>query len=89
MSSPLLHLRELEQVDELIGAVAALVLTRSGEFTTTFETTNRVCDRYFADTSDNRATNVAPWPTSQAQQNIKIEDFHETRTSRPLHSSCA
>lgn len=90
MPSPLqLRLKDIEQIDEFIGAVADLLLARSGEFTTTFEMTTRVCDRYFAEASPNRATNVASWPTSKAQQNIKDEEFHETRTSLSMHSSCA
>jgi hypothetical protein len=80
---------ELDNTEEFVCAVAKLVLTSSGQFTSTYELTNQVCDRYFAVASTDRATNVAPWPTSQAQQDIKVEDSHETRTSRPMHSTCA
>ena len=83
-----LRLEDIEPIDEFIGAMADLLLARSGQFTTTFEITNQVCDQYFAGVSAGRATNVAPWPTSKAQQDIKNEDFHETRTSPPT-SSCA
>ncbi|PYX87075.1 MAG: hypothetical protein DMG68_13005 [Acidobacteria bacterium] len=53
------RLNELEQVGEFVRAVAELVLAGSGEFTTTYELTNEVCDRYFAPASTDRATKVA------------------------------
>jgi hypothetical protein len=83
------RVNDLTGVEEFVRAVADLVLGGSGEFTTTYEITNEVCDRYFAPASAYRATNVAAWPTSKAQQSTKLEDQHETRTSRPVHSSCA
>lgn len=84
-----LRLNELDNTEKFVRAVADLVLASSGQFTSTFELTNQVCDRYFAAASTDRATNVAQWPASEAQQNINIEDQYETRTSRPVHSNCA
>lgn len=83
------HLTELASAEEFVRAVAELVLARPGQFTTTYELTNEVCDRYFASAGMNRTTSVASWPTSQAQPSIRLEESHETRTSRPMHSNCA
>lgn len=40
-------LKQAEQTEELIRAVAMLLLPKLGEFSTTVEVTNRVYERYF------------------------------------------
>lgn len=47
MDNELPLLTALNEASETLGSLAKLILLRDGEFATTWECANRVCDRYY------------------------------------------